>query len=209
MKNSECTRDDFCGSQVWKPDRPSLSFPAACVCVCVCVCERERVCVCKGGNAFLFITPFCPLSLLTHQLIWQPAPSVSVFHHEAPASGEGTNKFRNSLRWKTAATVFLVRRRKCCVCVSPFLCLCVSVCVCVFGSVIWVASQLLAHSYWASFIGSVPQTKRFPKHSPAGRQHTVTLFFCCCFVTDQTKIQICIQSQWKRWMGQAGHNHPK
>lgn len=97
---------------------PLLSFPAACVRMC------------KGGSAFLFITPFCPLSLLTHQLIWQSTPSVSVFHCEAAASEEGRNKFRNSLRWKTAATVCLVRRRKCCMCLSFCMC-CAYVCMCV------------------------------------------------------------------------------
>lgn len=69
--------------------------------------------------SLLFITPFCPVSLLTHQWFWQPAPSVYVFHHKAAASGEGRKELKNSLRWKTA--VLPVKSRKC-VCISLSVC---------------------------------------------------------------------------------------
>lgn len=94
--------------------------------------------VCERGTAFLFITPFCPLSLLTHQLIWQPTIFFFADFRLSPRSSGERRGFRNSLRWKTAATVFLVRRRKCCFCVlaSSFysVCVCVWAHVCVFRS---------------------------------------------------------------------------
>lgn len=147
---------------------PSLSFPAACVC--------------EGGNAFLFYHSI--LSSLPPDTSIDLAAGAVGFRLSPRGSGErrGNEQVQKFIKMKNSRHCISCEEEEVLACVFLSFSLALSVHVCVFGSVIWVASHLLAHSYWASFIGSAPQTHQFHKQSPAGRKHRVTLFFffCCC-----------------------------